>query len=162
VAFLSRLLEAGVDVLFCDLPTIEGPSGRFMLQQMASVAELEAGLISARTKAALAAAKARGRKLGGVRSTKLTDAARAMGRDIITKRAADRAADYAPVIREIQAAGTTSLQASLLLRLSGAFRPPRGSKGLGRLCRSAGWSPSLGAPSRVLARAKLWLPKYAG
>jgi DNA invertase Pin-like site-specific DNA recombinase len=29
VAFLSRLLEAGVDVLFCDLPTIEGPSGRF-------------------------------------------------------------------------------------------------------------------------------------
>src|SRR5258706_15803829 len=45
VAFLSRLLESGVDVLFCDLPTIEGPTGRFMLQQMASVAELEAGMI---------------------------------------------------------------------------------------------------------------------
>jgi hypothetical protein len=29
--------------------------------------------------------------------------------DIIAKRAADKAADYAPVIREIQAAGTTSL-----------------------------------------------------
>jgi DNA invertase Pin-like site-specific DNA recombinase len=64
VSFLSRLLEAGVDVRFADLPSIEGPTGRFMLQQMASVAELEAGLISTRTKAALAAAKARGKKLG--------------------------------------------------------------------------------------------------
>jgi DNA invertase Pin-like site-specific DNA recombinase len=33
VAFLSRLLEAGVDVRFADLPSIEGPAGRFMLQQ---------------------------------------------------------------------------------------------------------------------------------
>src|SRR5262245_40108363 len=32
VAFLSRLLEAGVDVRFADLPSIEGPAGRFMLQ----------------------------------------------------------------------------------------------------------------------------------
>src|SRR3954447_24064907 len=67
VAFLSRLLEANVDVRFADLPQIEGPTGRFMLQQMAAVAELEAGLISTRTKAALAAAKARGQKLGGTR-----------------------------------------------------------------------------------------------
>src|SRR4030081_3326184 len=67
VAFLSRLLEAGVDVRFADLPAIEGPTGRFLLQQMAAVAELEAGMISARTKAALAAAKARGKKLGGFR-----------------------------------------------------------------------------------------------
>jgi DNA invertase Pin-like site-specific DNA recombinase len=65
VSFLSRLLEAGVDVRFADLPAIEGPTGRFMLQQMAAVAELEAGLISTRTKAALAAAKARGQVLGG-------------------------------------------------------------------------------------------------
>jgi DNA invertase Pin-like site-specific DNA recombinase len=36
----------GPDVLFADLPAIEGPTGRFMLQQMAAVAELEAGLIS--------------------------------------------------------------------------------------------------------------------
>jgi DNA invertase Pin-like site-specific DNA recombinase len=109
VAFLSRLLEAGVDVLFCDLPAIEGPTGRFMLQQMACVAELEAGLISARTTAALAAAKARGVELGRVQSKKLTDEARALGRTAIAKRTADKAADYAPVIREIQAAGTTSL-----------------------------------------------------
>jgi DNA invertase Pin-like site-specific DNA recombinase len=58
-AFLNRLLEANVDVRFADLPQIEGPTGRFMLQQMVSVAELEAGMISARTKAALAASEAR-------------------------------------------------------------------------------------------------------
>src|SRR5579859_3506992 len=52
VAFLSRLLEAGVDVRFADLPQIEGATGRFILQQMVAVAELEAGMISARTKAA--------------------------------------------------------------------------------------------------------------
>src|SRR6185437_4942878 len=70
VAFLSRLLEAGVDVRFADLPAIEGPTGRFILQQMAAVAELEAGMISKRTKDALAAAKARGTKLGGTRTRK--------------------------------------------------------------------------------------------
>ena len=43
VAFLSRLLEAGVDVRFADLPMIEGATGKFLLQQMAAVAELEAG-----------------------------------------------------------------------------------------------------------------------
>src|SRR5262245_2426871 len=67
VAFLSRLLEAGVDVRFADLPQIEGATGRFLLQQMVAVAELEAGMISARTKAALAAAKKHGKKLGGRR-----------------------------------------------------------------------------------------------
>jgi DNA invertase Pin-like site-specific DNA recombinase len=67
VAFLSKLLEANVDVRFADLPQIEGPTGRFRLQQMASVAELEAGMISDRTKKALAAARANGKVLGGAR-----------------------------------------------------------------------------------------------
>ncbi len=50
VAFLSRLLEAGVDVRFADLPQIDGAPGRFLSQQMVAVAELEAGMISRRTK----------------------------------------------------------------------------------------------------------------
>jgi DNA invertase Pin-like site-specific DNA recombinase len=58
-AFLQRLLAANVPVIFCDLPTVDGAVGRFLLQQMASVAELEAGLISERTKAALRAKVAR-------------------------------------------------------------------------------------------------------
>jgi DNA invertase Pin-like site-specific DNA recombinase len=67
VACLSRLLEANVDVRFADLPQIEGATARFLLQQMVAVAELEAGLISARARAALAATRARGKKLGGPR-----------------------------------------------------------------------------------------------
>src|SRR5712672_1129507 len=67
VAFLSRLLEAGVDVRFADLPQIEGATGRFLLQQMVAVAELEAGMISKRTKDALQAAKRNGKQLGGRR-----------------------------------------------------------------------------------------------
>ena len=64
VSFLLKLIDSGVEVLFADLPELNGAMGRFMLTTMASVAELEAGLISERTKAALKAAKARGVKLG--------------------------------------------------------------------------------------------------
>ena len=46
------------------MPQVEGTAGRFMLKQMAVVAEIEAGFVSDRTKAALAAAKRRGKKLG--------------------------------------------------------------------------------------------------
>ena len=112
LAFLSRLLEAGVDVRFCDLPQIEGPTGRFMLQQMASVAELEAGMIGVRTKAALAAAKERGVKLGGRRrGATLSTEAIAAGRAAQTARAVARGADLAPIVAELRAAGASSLAA---------------------------------------------------
>jgi DNA invertase Pin-like site-specific DNA recombinase len=111
VAFLSRLLEAGVDVRFADLPQIEGATGRFLLQQMVAVAELEAGMISARTKAALAAAKRRGVKLGGNRGTKPTAKMQKASKAALQARADARAADVAPVIAELKAAGATSLQA---------------------------------------------------
>jgi DNA invertase Pin-like site-specific DNA recombinase len=68
VPFLRTLIDAGVDVAFSDLPAVPpGAMGRFVLTQMAAVAELESGLVSERTRAALAAAKARGVKLGGDR-----------------------------------------------------------------------------------------------
>lgn len=108
VGFLERLLEAGVDVRFADLPTIEGPTGRFMLQQMAAVAELEAGLISARTKAALAAAKARGQRLGGHRGETLSTEARARGREEQSRLADRRAADLSPQLKKLQTQGVTS------------------------------------------------------
>jgi DNA invertase Pin-like site-specific DNA recombinase len=64
VQFLLTLLKGGVEVLFCDMPDVTGAMGRFVLTSMASVAELEAGLVSERTKAGLAVAKQRGVKLG--------------------------------------------------------------------------------------------------
>lgn len=110
VGFLSRLLETGVDVRFADLPQIEGPAGQFMLTQMVAVAQLEAGLISSRTKAALAAARARGKVLGGLRSTRLTDAARAQGRERNRQKAHELAADLAVTISEMRKAGASSLR----------------------------------------------------
>lgn len=111
VAFLSRLLEAGVDVRFADLPQIEGATGRFLLQQMVAVAELEAGMISARTKAALDAAKRRGKQLGGNRGTKPSLKAALKGAAATGARAAKRASDLAPIIAKLQAGGAMSLQA---------------------------------------------------
>jgi DNA invertase Pin-like site-specific DNA recombinase len=60
VDLLRSLVASGVDLVFCDLPQVPaGAMGRFLLTQMASVAELEAGLISERTKAALRVARER-------------------------------------------------------------------------------------------------------
>jgi len=56
--FLLHVVEGTVEagVVFCDLPSVPpGPVGKFLLTQMAAVAELETGLISQRTRAALAA-----------------------------------------------------------------------------------------------------------
>jgi DNA invertase Pin-like site-specific DNA recombinase len=110
-SFLHRLLDAGVEVRFCDLPEIEGPTGRFLLQQMAAVAELEAGMIASRTKAALQAAKARGKKLGGDRGVVMSEATRNAGRAARTAKAEGRAADLMPVLADIRASGMTSLGA---------------------------------------------------
>lgn len=62
--FLLTLIESGANVAFADMPQVKGPMGKFILTQMAAVAELEAGLISQRTKDALQAAKERGQELG--------------------------------------------------------------------------------------------------
>lgn len=63
VHFLSGLMEAGVEFVCCDMPS----ASRLTLHIMAAVAEDEAKRISERTKAALAAYKARGGVLGSAR-----------------------------------------------------------------------------------------------
>jgi DNA invertase Pin-like site-specific DNA recombinase len=84
---------------------------RFQLHIYAAMAEQEAVAISKRTKAALAAAKARGTKLGGRRVSaerfaEIGDAAR-MAR---TAEADRRGAELLPAIETIKAACVTSLR----------------------------------------------------
>jgi DNA invertase Pin-like site-specific DNA recombinase len=110
VAFLSKLLEADVEIRFVDLPSIEGATGRFLLQQMASVAELEAGMVGERTRKALAAAKARGQKLGGFRGRAGTAEDTAKARKAHTAKAASHAASLAPIITRLDPDGSLSLR----------------------------------------------------
>jgi DNA invertase Pin-like site-specific DNA recombinase len=139
VAFLSRLLEAGVDVRFADLPQIQGATGRFLLQQMVAVAELEAGMISTRTKAALQAAKARGKTLGGPRIRKngkpviISRSAQKTGAAANHLRAVDRAADLAPTLAQIQADGAVTLKAIASALDAAGIATPRGQ---------GNWSPT--------------------
>lgn len=111
--FMSTLVAADVEVEFCDLPNVDGPVGKFMLRQMLSVAELEAGMIADRTRKALSAAKARGTKLGGDRGNLSTD--NVQGRVASLKarqeQADRRRSDLAPIIEEIRASGATTLRA---------------------------------------------------
>ena len=64
VAFISNLMESGVEFEAVDFPQ----ANRLTIHIMAAMAEHEAKMISDRTKAALAAAKRRGVKLGGDRA----------------------------------------------------------------------------------------------
>lgn len=63
VAFLSALMESEIDFVACDNPHANRPT----IHILAAVAEDEVRRISERTKAALAAAKRRGIKLGSAR-----------------------------------------------------------------------------------------------
>jgi DNA invertase Pin-like site-specific DNA recombinase len=71
VAFLAGLMEAGVEFVACDNPH----ATRFTIHILAAVAEHEREQIASRTKAALAASKARGKVLGGYRGGPVPDAA---------------------------------------------------------------------------------------
>lgn len=118
--------EAGV--VFCDLPQLPvGPAGAFVLTMFAAVAELERGLISQRTKAALAAAKARGVKLGSPRlSCGFDSAMSAEGRKAQSARALSRAADIRPFIVAARNAGANSLSQVASALTARGIRPPSG------------------------------------
>jgi hypothetical protein len=95
VAFISALMEAGVEFVAADLPQ----ANKLTVHIMAAMAEYEAAAISARTKAALAAAKARGAKLGGYRWRIQTvgGKANAESAKVRTATARKRASDLFPV-----------------------------------------------------------------
>lgn len=91
-------------VHFCDLPDLPpGPMGLFFIQLLAIIAQLERGFGSERTKAALAAAKARGVKLGNPNL-------RSNGAGVARKRQARAfARDVLPAIAKAQKAGCATL-----------------------------------------------------
>jgi DNA invertase Pin-like site-specific DNA recombinase len=107
VHFVSSLMESGVEFVAVDFPQ----ANKLTIHIIAAVAEHEAAMISARTKAALAAAKKRGTVLGGFRGKVPTAKHRKLSAAVVQARASARAADLAPIIKELQAAGKTSLRA---------------------------------------------------
>ncbi len=58
--FIGSIMKAGIDFVACDMPT----ACKFTIHIFAALAEQEREMISKRTKAALQAVKARGKKLG--------------------------------------------------------------------------------------------------
>ncbi|MCF3638727.1 recombinase family protein [Rhizobium sp. TRM95111] len=103
-AFLLSLQKAGIRFVAADMPE----ANEMVVGIMAVVAQAERKMISQRTKAALAAAKARGQKLGGFRGSVISDDARKASQEARRAKASARAADLMPVIDEIRACGVTS------------------------------------------------------
>src|SRR5437660_9003795 len=101
-SFLADRVLSGGEFVAVDNPHVN----KLTVHILAAVAQHERELIAQRTRDALQAAKARGKKLG---NPKLAEA-----RDLATesnRAAAERyAANVLPVIREIQASGITSLR----------------------------------------------------
>src|SRR5262249_43923213 len=99
VAFVSGLMAQRVPFIVAELGRDADP---FMLHLYAALAEKERRLISERTRAALAAKKAQGGKLGN--PTNLA-AAGSIGRKALIAGADEFAANIVPIVRSIQAAG---------------------------------------------------------
>jgi len=98
VHFVSGLMESGVDFVAADNPH----ANKLMVHMLAAFAEHEREQISQRTKDALAAAKARGIRLGRNGADRLAPAYRA--------EAIERARQLAPVLAELRAAGMSARQ----------------------------------------------------
>jgi DNA invertase Pin-like site-specific DNA recombinase len=118
VAFLAALMDSGVEFVAADNPN----ATRFTSHILSAVAEHEAAMISARTKAALAAAKARGKVLGGHRATLRLQAGEEVRRPntyvpdtgkahaAIQERADGFVRQVGPIVRELREAGLSLRQ----------------------------------------------------
>jgi DNA invertase Pin-like site-specific DNA recombinase len=104
VAFIAGLMAARVPLIVAELGVDADP---FMLHLYAALAEKERRLSSERTRAALTARKAEGKRLGNPSSS--AEAA-AKGRQVSQQEAEAFAHSVLPVIHAIQRSGTTSLR----------------------------------------------------
>jgi DNA invertase Pin-like site-specific DNA recombinase len=105
VAFVSGLMAQRVPFIVAELGRDADP---FMLHLYAALAEKERRLISERTKAALAAKKASGAKLGNPRDIAI---AGSCGRNVQIVAADEFAAGLLPIVKAIRATGATTLEA---------------------------------------------------
>lgn len=122
VAFIATLMKSDVKFTAADMPDADP----FRLHIEAAIAEEEARKISARTKAALAAARARGVALGGFRGRSLTDTDRGAGLAARQSVARARAAALKPIIDELRLAGVVTLAAVAEALNKRSIPAPRG------------------------------------
>jgi DNA invertase Pin-like site-specific DNA recombinase len=102
LAFIATLMDSGVEFIAVDNPH----ANKLTIHILAAVAQHERESISARTSAALKAAKARGKRLGNPRLFE----ARRRAALANTERADRYSANVLPVIREIQSSGVKTLR----------------------------------------------------
>lgn len=110
VAFLSALQDSGAKFIAADMPE----ANELTVHIMAAVAQAERQAISKRTKEALKAAKAAGRRLGNPNGAKALQRAAKGNLAAISRVKAgadEHARDLAPILADIQAEGITSLAA---------------------------------------------------
>lgn len=123
VAFISALMESGVKFVAVDCPD----ANELTLHILASVAQYEAKAISDRTKAALAAAKARGVKLGNDNLTRSISRKGAQASlEARQALALKRKRDIMPYVSEFKERGITSYNAIALALNEENVPAPRG------------------------------------
>lgn len=125
VHFLTGLQKAGVRFVAADMPD----ANEMTVQIMVVVAQNERKAISARTKAALAAAKARGTRLGNPNgAAHLRDLGNGAAVEAVKAGATARAQGLAATIREIKASGTGSANGIAKALNEQDIMTPRGGK----------------------------------
>ncbi|MCG7352186.1 recombinase family protein [Roseomonas mucosa] len=123
--FLLGLEKAGVEFLAADMPY----ANRLTIGVMALVAEEEARATSVRTKAALAAARARGVRLGNPQLKPGDSATAAEARAAWSSAAGRRATEVRPYLEAARRAGATTLQELADALTARGVRTPRGKEG---------------------------------
>jgi DNA invertase Pin-like site-specific DNA recombinase len=122
VAFVAGLMAQRVPFIVAELGRDADP---FMLHLYAALAEKERRLISERTKAALAAKKANGYKLGNSRNIAL---AGQIGRGVQTVAADQFVVGLLPVVQSIRSSGVTTLEAMTVALNQRGIRSARGGR----------------------------------